>query len=723
MENTIENRACRADLVQVGRNHLLFNDRAARYRKLPGLLLGVLLALICVLDTVHCLAEGIEKVAVGTEELTFTISGFKSGVPYQLIEYRPYEDIKTGGNVAWSGSASEQFSVPRYRGQCDRLFNRFQLVHTKTGEQLGTTYFVDDLSALPTPRHPLIWPEEIKGVSCPVHLNDLNELGIRHVHINITPSWAFLDDPTGNEESQYRWTVDGETFAFDAAYINSIDAQVSRMTQDGVNVVAVVMLKLPRERDADNPLIHPRTDLENAPHAQGGFNLSSEAGLRHYIAFMQYMAHRYSQQTAPHGHITGYIIGNEIDTHWMWHNLGRISLDKLVRQHADELRLAYYAVRSQHPDISVYTSLTHCWNVANLPDPKKSVRGRELLEKLNVLLSKEGNIPWNIAFHPYPQDLFEPRFWNDHLAMFGYDTPKITLKNIEVLVDYVNQERFLFRGKRRQIILSEQGFHAGETKEDERVQAAAYALAYHRLKQLPEIDAFILHRHVDHRHEGGLKLGLWTADSTHASASHPERKRQLWDVVQAAGTEHQAAEFAFALSILGIESWDESAVRQGPFPEHAPEWNQSHAGEEVLVNLVARFVDAKVRRAADWRLVSQTNTDRESELAILHHPQNSGPTTAEFQLEVSGEQPLVFAFDVMRMDARGDGVEYSASVDGHPIWQEVRRTAKRESYQIPLPQSVEGKLRLSLKIDPLGNSAYDQALWISPRILVPKSKL
>src|SRR5688572_10537542 len=55
------------------------------------------------------------------------------------------------------------------------------------------------------------------------------------------------------------------------------------------------------------------------------------------------------------------------------------------------------------------------------------------------------------------------------------------------------------------------------------VQAAAYAYAWQRVIRNPNIDAFILHRHVDHAHEGGLNLGLWTdRKSTRLNSSHSQ---------------------------------------------------------------------------------------------------------------------------------------------------------------------------------------------------------
>src|SRR6185503_5308339 len=98
--------------------------------------------------------------------------------------------------------------------------------------------------------------------------------------------------------------------------------------------------------------------------------------------------------------------------------------------------------------------------------------------------------------------------WNDDKAFDTLDTPLITFKNIEVLTRYMRQPHLLFEGRIRHIILSEQGLNSEETDESERIQAAAYALAYWKIVRTNGIEAFIYHAHVDHREEFGLNLGI-----------------------------------------------------------------------------------------------------------------------------------------------------------------------------------------------------------------------
>ena len=181
--------------------------------------------------------------------------------------------------------------------------------------------------------------------------------------------------------------------------------------------------------------------------------------------------------------------------------------------------------RAESASPRVFVSVTHSWARPNSRSETKNLAGKHLLEGLTAASRAGGDFGWEVAHHPYPQNLFEPRFWNDSLAMFGFDTPQITFKNVEVLPAWLRRPENLVDGQPRGVILSEQGFHTPEGGDGEEVQAAAYALAHHRIERIGGIDAFILHRHVDVRGEGGLLLGVRHLAPRDGSKPYGERKR------------------------------------------------------------------------------------------------------------------------------------------------------------------------------------------------------
>jgi hypothetical protein len=231
--------------------------------------------------------------------------------------------------------------------------------------------------------------------------------------------------------------------------------------------------------------------------------------------------------------------------------MGHASMAEFCDDYARVLRLVCGAVRRASPSARVYVSLEHHWNIRYAGgDDSQTFAARPFLERLAAIA---GDVDWNVAFHPYPENLFEPRTWLDKSAIDSDDTPRITFKNIEVLPRFLAREPLLCAGKRRHVILSEQGFHTPEGADGELVQAAAYCYAWKKIEKLDGIDAFILHRHVDHRDEGGLRLGLWTRDP--ASACTPLAKKRLWGIFRSAATDEEEGAFAFALPLIGLAKW------------------------------------------------------------------------------------------------------------------------------------------------------------------------
>jgi len=133
-----------------------------------------------------------------------------------------------------------------------------------------------------------------------------------------------------------------------------------------------------------------------------------------------------------------------------------------------------------------------------------------------------------------------------------------------MLSRYLRKPELLYHGRSRRIILSEQGFHTPDHPDGEIRQAAAYAYAWYRIANIPEIDSFILHRHVDHAHEGGLKLGLWRRNEKSASPCDPGVRKKIYDVFLHADQADWRQTFDFALPIIGIQRWEDLLAPKTP---------------------------------------------------------------------------------------------------------------------------------------------------------------
>jgi hypothetical protein len=349
--------------------------------------------------------------------------------------------------------------------------------------------------------------------------------------------------------------MDGRDFWFDRNYIGAIDREVKTMSDSGANVTLILLNYVHSGAVTDKILRHPHYDT-NCPEGLSAFNTMTPEGTAWFKACVEFLAERYSAPGFAHGRVVNFIVGNEVNSHWYWANMGHVSMEEFARDYSRTVRLCAQAVRKYSSSDRVFVSLEHDWNIGYSGlNNSQGFPGRPFLDYFNRLGKEGGDFDWNVAFHPYPANLFDCRTWLDESATDRDDTPMITFRNIEMLPRYLRRGEMLFHGSPRRAILSEQGFHSKPTAEGEKLQAAAYCYAWRKIVNLQGIDAFILHRHVDYYGEGGLNLGLWRRDPTRALPSQPLSEKPIYEVFRLADTPQWKQVFAFALPVIGIQSW------------------------------------------------------------------------------------------------------------------------------------------------------------------------
>ena len=658
----------------------------------------------------------IVSIAARDDALVVRVSA--TDAPVNLVELAPFQlaEVAKEAQPLWRGRpAAGDIQIPRFDGERDRLYSKFTLTGPE-GEPLCAPRYVTDLSALPVREDEIPWPDSIKGVTCPVDIPDLLELGVKHVDFGVL--LAGVVNWTDEDPEEY-WVVDGHKVGINRDYVESLDRQIEPMTDAGINVILIPVNSVPTEPDPACPLIHPMTNLAETPNHLGAFNVTDERGIRYLRGAFEYMADRWSDPSGEHGRVSGYVVGNELQSHWYWHNQGDATLEQVVDDYAIALRVAWLAVRRTHRGLRVYASLDHSWLHPADPNPLRAARGDHFLERMNRQIKAGGDFPWHLGFHPYPENLFEPRFWRDKMAVMGFDTPKITFKNLEVLPAYLGQRRFLFQGERRRIILSEQGFHAPEGPEGERVQAAAYAYAYHKTRHIPEVDAFILHRHVDHRAEFGLRLGLWAADPEGEHPSSLGEKRLIWHVFRLADTEKWREAFAFALPIIGLDSWDEALPYRGPIPLRSGLIAEPVDRRLVVYDLIEHMSEPTGDKGLGWRTEWHRGPDRLLYPTLFQHPRNPNESLAEavYTVGLPEGDPLVLEFGTSVVHDDGNGVRFRVLVDGDERFTVDRAAGTSELHSLSLAGLAGKTVELTLSTDPLGDASYDWAHWLRPVIV------
>lgn len=386
-------------------------------------------------------------------------------------------------------------------------------------------------------------------------LDDALALGVKHAALNV--DLATLIAPEASDAEAYvRWSTDGREFSFHRNRVEQLDRTIKALTNHGALVYLIVLVYQSGDPKVDRIMLHPDYD-DAAPNRLSAFNTRTADGRAWLSATMEFLAQRWSGADDKAGRVAGYILGNEVNSHWWWSNMGRATMQEFADDYWIALRLAHQAVRRRSPWARVYISLDHHWGIRYpAGDDRQAFPGKDFIDDLarRSRTDDEGDFDWHLAYHPYPENLFEPRFWNDKSAQPDSGTPRITFKNLEVLTDYLRRPELLYKGQPRRIILSEQGFHTPDDPQGETIQAAAYCYAYRKISRLDGVDAFILHRHVDNVHEGGLRLGLRRSAP---GESDPYPAKLSYECFRRADEPDWEEAFRFALPVIGIHDWTE----------------------------------------------------------------------------------------------------------------------------------------------------------------------
>jgi hypothetical protein len=301
----------------------------------------------------------------------------------------------------------------------------------------------------------------IKGLQVQM-VDDALALGIEHAGININlTALVDLEKKPGNPKR----VVDGYEFGFNESYLKSLDSEIKPLSDKGV-LVYIILIAYPSKNAAINALvIHPDARKDHK-YTVGGFNAKTPEGKAWLKAASMEIASRWSGTRPEYGRVWGWIVGNEVNSHFMWYNIGKKPLADSVAEYALAFRIVHDAVRTASTHARLYISFDHHWGVG--------VHG----------ISAEESVPGR-----------------DYLDTF------------------------------------------------------AKPYAWEKCKRLPLVDAFIYHRHVDHAHEGGLRLGLWR-NAPHSIAD-PRSKKQIWELFRKAGTPEWDAAAAPLLPVIGLKNWDE----------------------------------------------------------------------------------------------------------------------------------------------------------------------
>lgn len=353
-----------------------------------------------------------------------------------------------------------------------------------------------------------------------------SSLGINHTVLNIEVNDLIATKSEYGNHSTDEYEYKGKTYYFRRDVANQYAYTARDYERNGAVVYGILLLGWSSKTN----LIAP--GAREYGYAYYAWNTKDKKVKEQLEATVTYLAEYCCKVSKTGPGIAGWIVGNEVDNFDTWNYAGTSNIDKYTQIYADTFRLVYNATKSVYANARVYVSLDHMWAMSN----EGSYGSKAFLEKFNSILQAEGNVNWDIAYHPYPVPLTDADFWNNDFISNKDNSPIINMKNLTVLSNYVKKQY----GKNKRIILSEVGF---TSQSGEKVQAAAIAYAYYMAEFNPMVDAFIMRSLEDAQVEvdQGLSFGI--------------KGKYAYNVYKYMDTPDSEKYTKFALKVIKAKSW------------------------------------------------------------------------------------------------------------------------------------------------------------------------
>ena len=365
---------------------------------------------------------------------------------------------------------------------------------------------------------------------------ELQELGVHQMVYNMD-----IDDICSDESvpGTVAFPYNGQTWYFNGERLAEYDSTIRTLNKYGIQITMVLL------NGGQNPyaqdLIHPlAADGENCPGY--ALNVEEEAGVNHLKAIGAFLGQHYSGQTGC-GQVDNWIIGNEVNARTSWWYTNSTSMDLNVNIYVKAFRILYNEMKSMNASVRIYNSIDQEWNRKSNPG---SFLAKEYLDQFNYYMNREGTIDWGLSYHPYNSPLYDPYAWNGPAVWVkdSITTPYITMQNIDILIDYMHEDKFLNpAGEVRSISLAEIGYTSAFGDEK---QEASIAYGYLKAASLPDVDAFMLFRQTDEAFEmeSHLALGLYDLEGN---------RKPSYEMYKKLGTENEGEAKERASEIIGMD--------------------------------------------------------------------------------------------------------------------------------------------------------------------------
>ena len=459
--------------------------------------------------------------------------------------------------------SGDRLTFPRREGDTDLLTARFAVTHE--GSPLEGACYVTTVAPDATDGHAPLPP---KGkpvgtwVTCPGE--DVDHYGFGGMMTEINTAWILTLTPTP-EDIPHKWN--GKTYWFSRPMMDTYDRLMMPCIERGLPVLLRLINRFSyRLKGSDGDLraaiSHPAYEDTGFGEQMSAFNLTDERGLELYCACVDFLCARYASPQSPLFCVTVMDVGNEINSQAVWHNCGPMPCADFMEEYALQLRLAHTIGQTHNTALRVDISFDHHFSIPYRPDPLRYYPAKECLLRLAAITRRDGDFPWGISAHPYPEDLSKPDFYHDATALFSYGTPRITMKNIEVWQSAATHPAVACGSIPRTVVFDEQGFHTDYSDpESENKGAYAFVLLWQKMKNCPAVEQFLINRYADmpQNDEGGLHLGLryerGYADDQHLFIN-PGPYKKITHAIRAMNTPSEPQWIAEARDYIGPVLFD-----------------------------------------------------------------------------------------------------------------------------------------------------------------------
>ena len=460
---------------------------------------------------------------------------------YYIYADEVYQDGTTGSIVATvDAGTSATATFPLGYNSADSNLSRKFLVAVKRGGQMiqvSNEHYITNPEAIAAHTSPR-GDTGIKGILpdlTKVSNGELQDLGIRQIVYNMDLDEICVDSSV---PGAIPFNYNGQTYYFNGGRIGSFDSMIKTFNSYGIQVT-LVLLNSGKGPYSQN-LIHPNAHGAECPSY--ALNVADASGVNHLKAIGAFLGQRYSGQTGC-GQVDNWIVGNEVNARTSWWYTNSTSLDYNVNIYVKAFRIIYNEMKSQNANVRIYNSIDQEWNRKSNPG---SFLAKGYLDQFNYYMIREGNIDWDLSFHPYNSPLYDPYAWNGPAVWVGstISTPYITMQNIDILINYMHQPQFLSpSGQVRSISIAEIGYTSSFGDEK---QEASIAYGYLKAASLPDVDSFMLFRQTDDAHEmeSHLAMGLYDLNGN---------RKPAYSIYKNLGTANEGAVKARASEIIGMD--------------------------------------------------------------------------------------------------------------------------------------------------------------------------